>query len=137
MRTPSANYTQRKKLTRLHMRRPRNQGPLPEASGRGISTNPFDHAMWIVMAIRLRRDRIVQARFVASPHPKLKACASLLTELITGQDVGYAASIHPYPFSQMLCLRVNDLRFVFMVVRAMYEAIYDARQRSMDSRPST
>ena len=73
-----------------HFRRPRNQGPLPDATASAEAVNPLCGDR-IRVAVLVADGSIVEARFVANACAICIAAASLLTEHVRGMspnDVG-------------------------------------------------
>lgn len=77
-----------------HFRRPRNQGPMPDASASAEGVNPLcgDRVRMAVMIDA--RGSIADARFVANACAICVASASLLTERIRGWSRESAASLN-------------------------------------------
>ena len=68
-----------------HFRRPRNQGPLPDATASAEMVNPLCGDR-IRLAVLVDSDAIVEARFVANACAICIAAASLLTEHVRGMS---------------------------------------------------
>jgi len=68
-----------------HFRRPRNQGPLPDATAAAEVVNPLCGDR-IRVAVLVDRGSIVDARFVANACAICIAAASLLTEHVRGMS---------------------------------------------------
>lgn len=68
-----------------HFRRPRNQGPLPEATASAEVVNPLCGDR-IRVAVLVDGGSIVEARFVANACAICIAAASLLTEHVRGMS---------------------------------------------------
>ena len=68
-----------------HFRRPRNQGPLPDATGSAEVVNPLCGDR-IRVAVLVEGGQIAQARFVANACAICIAAASLLTEHVRGMS---------------------------------------------------
>ena len=66
-----------------HFRRPRNQGPLPDATASAEAVNPLCGDR-IRVAVLVDGGSIVEARFVANACAICIAAASLLTEHVRG-----------------------------------------------------
>ena len=75
-----------------HFRRPRNQGPLPDATASAEVVNPLCGDR-IRLAVLVDGDSIVEARFVANACAICIASASLLTEHVRGLSPSDAARL--------------------------------------------
>jgi nitrogen fixation NifU-like protein len=75
-----------------HFRRPRNQGPLPNATASAEAVNPLCGDR-IRVAVLVDGGAIVEARFVANACAICVAAASLLTEHVRGMSPGAAARL--------------------------------------------
>ena len=75
-----------------HFRRPRNQGPLPDATASAEVANPLCGDR-IRVAILVDGGSIVEARFVANACAICIAAASLLTEHVRGLSPNDAARL--------------------------------------------
>lgn len=75
-----------------HFRRPRNRGPLadPDIMHEGVNPLCGDR---LRLQIRLDENRVADARFVGDACAITIAAASLLTEMIRGQDVDAAVAM--------------------------------------------
>jgi nitrogen fixation NifU-like protein len=89
-----------------HYRRPRNRGPLLEASGRGNADNPLcgDHVRF---AIRTVGERITAARFEAEACAICTAAASLLSEMVHGLTLAEAAVL---PVARLHAALATEIR---------------------------
>ncbi|MDQ3998479.1 MAG: iron-sulfur cluster assembly scaffold protein [Gemmatimonadota bacterium] len=81
-----------------HFRRPRNQGPLPDADAAREGANPLCGDR-IRIEIALRDGRVADARFTANACAISVAAASLLTERVRGMS---AADIHAIDDEEMV-----------------------------------
>jgi len=75
-----------------HFRRPRNQGPLPDATASAEVVNPLCGDR-IRVAVLVDRGKIAEARFVANACAICVAAASLLTEDVRGMSPDDAARL--------------------------------------------
>jgi nitrogen fixation protein NifU and related proteins len=75
-----------------HFRRPRNQGPLPDATASAEAVNPLCGDR-IRMAVVIDAGSIVEARFVANACAICIAAASLLTEHVRGMSPNDVAGL--------------------------------------------
>lgn len=75
-----------------HLENPRNAGELPEANAVAEETNPVCGDR-LRLFLRLEKDRIEAARFLAYGCPPTLVCGSILTELITGKTVAEAMQL--------------------------------------------
>jgi NifU-like protein involved in Fe-S cluster formation len=87
-----------------HFHHPRNAGELPEATVRVRTENPVCGVV-LELALQLTDNRIVAARFKAQGCVPAMACASALTELITGKSLDEARTIS----SEDLLQKVNGV----------------------------
>jgi nitrogen fixation NifU-like protein len=76
-----------------HFRRPRNQGPLPNASASAEGVNPLCGDRVRVLVAVDAHGTITEARFVANACAICVAAASLLTERVTGVAADAAREI--------------------------------------------
>ena len=95
----------------------------------GAAACQTDRRRWILITLRLRRNRIVEARFMTSRYPALRACASALTRLISGWHLGSAINLHPSELSALLQLPPFHDKFSHVALEALWDAIRDAEQR--------
>jgi len=84
-----------------HFRNPRNAGELPSASVTVEVSNPVCGDV-LKLAARVEGRRIVEVRFLCRGCTASIACASLLTEQITGSDIAIARLITPESISQAM-----------------------------------
>ena len=75
-----------------HFHNPRNAGELADADVRVRSENPVCGDV-LELALQIEDGRIMAARFKAQGCVPALACASVLTELITGERVDQARAI--------------------------------------------
>jgi nitrogen fixation NifU-like protein len=66
-----------------HFRNPRNGGKLANASAAAQATNPICGDL-LELAVRIEDEKIVEARFLCRGCTTSIACASFLTERLTG-----------------------------------------------------
>jgi hypothetical protein len=97
--------------------------------GWGAATCGTDRGKWVFIALRLRRNRIVEARFLTSRYSTLRACAWALTRLVTGWHLGCAINLHPSELSALLQLPPSKDKFSHVALEALWDAIRDAEQR--------
>ncbi len=84
-----------------HFRNPRNAGRLANATAEVQATNPVC-ADILELAVRVESDAIVEARFLCRGCTTSIACASILTELLTGCTVAAALAITAESISEAL-----------------------------------
>jgi len=72
-----------------HNRRPRNWGPLPDATGKAEGYNPLCGDR-LTLHVRIEADRIVGVSFEGSGCAISKASASLMTDAVKGRTLGEA-----------------------------------------------
>jgi len=69
-----------------HFRNPRNVGYFEDADGVGQIGDP-ECGDYLFLFLRIRENRITEARFLCRGCPAAIACASVTTELVTGKHV--------------------------------------------------
>lgn len=84
-----------------HFRNPRNAGSLPNATAQVQATNPVCGDI-LELAARVDNGRIAEARFLCRGCTTSIACASFLTERLTGMTIAAARSITPEEISSAL-----------------------------------
>jgi nitrogen fixation protein NifU and related proteins len=84
-----------------HFRNPRNAGKLPNASAEVQATNPICGDI-LELAVRVGNGRIVEARFLCRGCTTSIACASFLTERLTGSALAAAHLITAEAISEAL-----------------------------------
>jgi nitrogen fixation NifU-like protein len=84
-----------------HFRNPRNAGTLANASAQVQATNPVCGDI-LELAARVESGVIVEARFLCRGCTTSIACASFLTERLTGSSVEKARSIAAEGISEAL-----------------------------------
>lgn len=84
-----------------HFRNPRNAGKLPGASATVEVSNPVCGDI-LKLAARVENGRIAEARFLCRGCTTSIACASLLTEQLTGVSMQDAGAITAETISQQL-----------------------------------
>ncbi len=75
-----------------HFQNPRNAGDLPGANARARVENPVC-ADTLELALKIENEVITEAKFLAKGCVPAIACASLLTELVSGAKVQQADDI--------------------------------------------
>lgn len=75
-----------------HFHNPRNVGYFEDAEGVGQVGDP-DCGDYLLLFLRIRERRVVEARFLCRGCPAAIACASVTTELVTGRRVDDAWDI--------------------------------------------
>src|SRR6516164_7355880 len=75
-----------------HFKNPRNAGELPQATVSVEVSNPVCGDI-LRVAVRVDNERILEARFLCRGCTTSIACASRLTELLTGEQVSGLAKI--------------------------------------------
>lgn len=98
MKTESAIYSA---VLLDHFRRPRNVGLIENATNVGIAGAPEDGDV-IQLSMVIKRKVIVEAKAQVLGCPVAIAVGSVLTEIITGMDVGEIATIKNETISQAL-----------------------------------
>jgi nitrogen fixation protein NifU and related proteins len=84
-----------------HFRNPRNAGTLPNASAQVQATNPVCGDI-LELAVRVENGGIAEARFLCRGCTTSIACASFLTERLTGSTLVAASSITAESVSEAL-----------------------------------
>lgn len=84
-----------------HFRNPRNAGTLANATAEVKVSNPVCGDI-LQLAVRVENNRIAEARFLCRGCTTAIACASLLTEQLTGRTLYDARSITSDSISQSL-----------------------------------
>lgn len=84
-----------------HFRNPRNAGELPDATLQVQTSNPVCGDI-LELAVRAENGRIAEARFLCRGCTTSIACASFLTERLTGCNVAEAHSITAEGISEAL-----------------------------------
>jgi nitrogen fixation NifU-like protein len=84
-----------------HFRNPRNAGELPNADAVVEVSNPVCGDI-LRLAVRLKGNRIVEARFLCRGCTTAIACGSFLTGLLLNQTVAESQSISPESISNAL-----------------------------------
>jgi nitrogen fixation protein NifU and related proteins len=84
-----------------HFQNPRNVGKLPDATASVEVTNPVCGDI-LHLATRIENGRITEARFLCQGCTTAIACASLLTEELTGKDISDARAITSESISTQL-----------------------------------
>jgi nitrogen fixation protein NifU and related proteins len=75
-----------------HFHNPRNVGYFEDAEGMG-EVGDADCGDYLLLFLRIRDRRIMEARFLCRGCPAAIACASVTTELVTGRTVNEAWEI--------------------------------------------
>jgi len=84
-----------------HFRNPRNAGKLANATAEVRTTNPVCGDV-LQLAVRVENGGIAEARFLCRGCTTSIACASFLTERLTGNTVAGARLITPEAISEAL-----------------------------------
>ncbi len=84
-----------------HFRNPRNAGKLANASAEVQSTNPVCGDI-LELSVRVENGGIAEARFLCRGCTTSIACASFLTERLTGGTLAAASLITPEAISEGL-----------------------------------
>jgi|SRR5580692_2044826 nitrogen fixation NifU-like protein len=84
-----------------HFRNPRNAGKVPKASAEVQATNPVCGDI-LELSVRIENDGIAEARFLCRGCTTSIACASFLTEQLTGNTLASARLITPETISEAL-----------------------------------
>ena len=75
-----------------HLAHPRHAGEMPDATVVAEQTNPVCGDR-LRLSLRIRNDRIEEARFLAYGCPPTLACGSVLTEIIHGMTRAEAGRV--------------------------------------------
>lgn len=116
-----------------HFLHPRNVGVLPDANGVGRARNDVCGDTTQV-CLRVDRDVIQSARFLANGCGPGIACASWLLEQIMGQSIDAAAQITPKQIAKALQLPSAKQHAADLAVQALHLALDDRQQRLQSSR---
>jgi nitrogen fixation NifU-like protein len=81
-----------------HFRNPRNAGELPDADATVEVTNPVCGDI-LRLAVRLKADRIAEARFLCRGCTTAIACASFLTEQLLTRTLAESQCLTPQSIS--------------------------------------
>lgn len=131
MKTQSQGIIDHSALLLEHMRRPRNAGSIEEAPrGRGVVR--FERSPEAVsIDVRIVDGHIVEARHATSGDASglLAACASYVTEYVSGLKVWDAVDLLDQDVVHDLRLTLRDAWIAPMVVLALLEAVQDFRRR--------
>lgn len=84
-----------------HFKNPRNSGKLPNATAEVQATNPVCGDI-LELAVRVENGAIAEARFLCRGCTTSIACASYLTEHLTGKALAAARSIKAEDISEAL-----------------------------------
>jgi nitrogen fixation NifU-like protein len=84
-----------------HFRNPRNAGKVAKASAEVQATNPVCGDI-LELSVRVEKGGIAEARFLCRGCTTSIACASLLTEQLTGNTLAAARLITPETISEAL-----------------------------------
>lgn len=84
-----------------HFKNPRNAGELPDANAVVEVTNPVCGDI-LKLAARVENGRVAEARFLCRGCTTAIACASLLTERLTGRTPAEVRAITPQLLSESL-----------------------------------
>lgn len=76
-----------------HNRKPRNFGPLDQASGSAVGKNPLCGDQ-VEVAVRLDGDVVSAVKFTGSGCAISKASASLMTATVTGKSRAEVSQLH-------------------------------------------
>jgi nitrogen fixation NifU-like protein len=113
-----------------HFHNPRNVGYFEDADGMGQVGDP-DCGDYLLLFLRIRENRITQARFLCRGCPAAIACASVTTELVTGRKVEEAwgitdesivEALDGLPEAKMHCSNLG--------ATALHAALFDYFERS-------
>lgn len=74
-----------------HFLNPRNVGEFPAADGLGRASIPCGDSMQI--CLRVRNDRILEARFMTDGCWPVIACGSMTTDLVKGETINEAMAL--------------------------------------------
>jgi nitrogen fixation NifU-like protein len=84
-----------------HFQNPRNAGELPDADARVEVSNPVCGDI-LQLAVRIEGERIAEARFLCRGCTTSIACASLLTEQLSGRTLAEARALTAQSLSAAL-----------------------------------
>ncbi|MCY2923899.1 MAG: iron-sulfur cluster assembly scaffold protein [Planctomycetota bacterium] len=128
------NQAQYSGLVMEHYRRPRNCGPLPDADGTGQGGGG-QCSDTLTIRIRVKGERIVEARFECQGCPPTVACASMITEMAVGKDLDEAAAIAGESVCDVLGIVAAEYRHCGdLAAEALGNAIMDHVVRSIEGR---
>jgi nitrogen fixation NifU-like protein len=114
-----------------HLTRPRNAGTIADPSGTGGDANPSCGDRTVI-TLTIRSGRVEAARFRTFGCTAAIAAASVLTELVTGRDVGTAARLEPADvLSALDGLPPRKEACALMAIGALRAALIDARVRAV------
>ncbi len=112
-----------------HFERPRNHGELEDANAVGYMTNPVCGDTLLLM-LRVRDDRIEEARWQSDGCAASIAASSLLSELARGKSIGEAEAITREAIVEALGgLPLSKLHASVLAADALDLAIRDWRTR--------
>lgn len=112
-----------------HFERPRNHGELEDANAVGYMTNPVCGDTLLLM-LRVRDGRIVEARWQSDGCAASIAASSLLSELVRGKSIAEAESITREAIVEALGgLPLSKLHASVLAADALHHALADYRRR--------
>ena len=112
-----------------HFERPRNNGALEDANAIGYMTNPVCGDTLLLM-LRVRDDRIEEARWQSDGCAASIAAASLLSELVRGQSLAEADALTRDAIVEALGgLPSSKLHASVLAADALQHALADYRRR--------
>jgi nitrogen fixation NifU-like protein len=112
-----------------HFERPRNHGELEDANAVGYMTNPVCGDTLLLM-LRVRDDRIEEARWQSDGCAASIAASSLLSELARGKSIGEAEAITREAIVEALGgLPLSKLHASVLAADALAIAIKDWKTR--------
>ncbi len=119
-----------------HFERPRNHGELEDANAVGYMTNPVCGDTLLLM-LRVRDDRIEEARWQSDGCAASIAASSLLSELARGKSIGEAEAITREAIVEALGgLPLSKLHASVLAADALQHALADYRRREGDRAPA-
>ncbi len=113
-----------------HLRKPRNVGPLEDATGRGFDENPVCGDVMTVW-VKVEDGVVTEARFEARGCDPSIAAGSVATEMVAGRTVEQAEAITSEEIAAALGgLPTSKRHCGILASRAVRAAIRDARTGS-------
>ncbi len=113
-----------------HFERPRNNGALEDANAIGYMTNPVCGDTLLLM-LRVRDDRIEEARWQSDGCVASIAASSLLSELIRGRSLGEAGALTREAIAEALGgLPASKLHASVLAADALHHALADYERKA-------
>jgi nitrogen fixation NifU-like protein len=116
-----------------HFENPRNVGEIADADARAELENPVCGDV-MRLTLRVARDRVVEARFKAKGCVASVACASMITEVVTGKSLTEALEVSREKISLMLGgLPQASEHAAQLAVDVLRVALRDGASRNLDA----